>query len=197
MTDYITESFTSDNETLNAVNDILSAIGESPVSSLDTDANADVANALRILESTNKMIQSKGWTFNIVTKTLVPDTYSGMIVWSPNYLGIYATSGTSSYVNRGGYFYDNANATDVFTDSVEIALIELKDYSEMPYCFREWIVKRAARRFNQRFFGDDTLDQQLAQDEQEAEMDCKTFEIDFGNYNMFTGDTFIAGQISR
>ena len=50
---------------LDAVNDILSAIGESPVSTLEGDVNADVVNARRILTKINRMEQSKGWTFNI------------------------------------------------------------------------------------------------------------------------------------
>ena len=50
---------------LDAINEMLAAIGESPVTTLDEDGSADVANARRILNRINRQIQSKGWAFNI------------------------------------------------------------------------------------------------------------------------------------
>lgn len=50
---------------LAAVNEILSAVGSSPVNSLEDELNVDVLNAVRILDSVSKEIQSRGWDFNI------------------------------------------------------------------------------------------------------------------------------------
>lgn len=181
-----------------AVNDILAAIGEPPVSTLEGDSNADVANARRILNKINRQIQSKGWTFNIEEGiSLLPDVYSSMIPYSPDYLSVMSPSGTTSYVNRGGYLYDRVNRTDVFSGSVSVNLIRLKPYEEMPECFRHWIVTKAARQFNSRFFGAPEVDGMLQEEEAEASRDCFEYELDYGQYNMLDGDSFVSGQLSR
>lgn len=185
-------------EELAAINDILAAIGEPPVSTLEGDSNADVANARRILNKINRQIQSKGWTFNIEEGVeLLPDVYSKMIPFSADYLSVMSDSGTSQYVNRGGYLYDRENRTDIFENSVSVRLIRLKPYEEMPECFRHWIVTKAARQFNSRFFGAPEVDGTLQEEEAEASRDCFEYELDYGQYNMLDGDSFVSGQLSR
>jgi len=49
---------------LNAVNTILSAVGEPPVTTLDSQTNADAAIAQNILEEVNREVQTMGWHFN-------------------------------------------------------------------------------------------------------------------------------------
>lgn len=185
-------------EELAAVNDILASIGEPPVSTLEGDSNADVANARRILNKINRQIQSKGWTFNIEEGVeLLPDVYSKMIPFSPDYLSVMSPSGTTSYVNRGGYLYDRVGRTDSFEGSVQVNLIRLKPYEEMPECFRHWIVTKAARQFNSRFFGAPEVDGVLQEEEAEAARDCFEYELDYGRYNMLDGDAFVSGQLAR
>lgn len=183
---------------LAAINDILAAIGESPVSTLEGDQNADVANARRILNRVNRQIQAKGWTFNIEENvTLTPDVFSGLIPYLTEYLLILAPSGATPYINRGNYVYDRINGTDIFDNPINVNIVKLKDYYEMPECFRSWIVIKAARQFNNRFFGAPDVDQALAEEEQESRMQCQEFEVDYGNYNMLTGDAFTGGLLTR
>lgn len=172
----------SDDE-LEAVNDMLSAIGESPVSSLEGDPNADVANCRRILNSVNREVQAKGWSFNIEEgESLVPDAFSGLIEYLDTYLKI--TASGSQYVNRSGYLYDKTNKTDVFTQPVVVDIIRLKPYSEMPDCFRSYIIAKASRRFNIRFFGAGELEGSLQDQEKESWQAVQEYELDFGGYNM-------------
>lgn len=183
---------------LDAINDILSSIGEPPVSSLDAESNADVANARRILANQNRRVQSKGWTFNIEESvTLTPDMFSNLITYLPTYLRVTSTSGQTNYIKRGEYVYDTTNKTDVFTGPITVNLIQLRDYDEMPWCFRDLIVSKAARQFNMRFFGDDSVEAKLAQEEAEAQVQCMEYELDFGNFNMLDGDAFVGGLLSR
>lgn len=183
---------------LEAINDILAAIGESAVSTLEGDTNADVANARRILNRINRQVQSKGWTFNIEEgATLTPDVFSKLITYSPDYLVMLPVGGTIAYVNRGGYVYDRLNNTDQFESPIQVNLIRLKPYSEMPECFRSWIIAKASRQFNMRFFGATELDVILSQEEEEARIDCNTYEIESGNYNMLVGDVFVGGLLNR
>ncbi|AUV61746.1 tail protein [Pseudomonas phage Henninger] len=180
---------------LAAINDMLAAIGEAPVSSLEGDANADVANCRRILNQVNREIQSRGWTFNIEEgATLTPDSFSGLIEYMSDYLRM---TGSTSYVNRGGYVYDRTNLTDTFTDPLTVDLIRLKSYGEMPECFRSYIVAKASRRFNIRFFGAGEIEGSLQEQEKEAWQAIQEYELDFGAFNMLDGDSFVGGLISR
>ncbi|WYW00670.1 tail protein [Pseudomonas phage vB_PpuP-Vasula] len=184
-------------EELAAVNDMLAAIGESPVNSLEGDANADVANARRILNNVNREVQAKGWTYNITTdEQLLPDTFSGFIPYMSDYLRLTAQGGTP-YVRRGEHVYDKTNRTDVFTSPITVDLIRLKDYSEMPECFRAWIVVKASRRFNMFFFGAGEIEGHLQTLEEEHYRACMEYELDFGEFNMLDGDVFVQGKINR
>lgn len=192
------DSSVSSGAELDAVNEILASIGEPPVITLDDDTNADVANARRVLSKINRQIQSRGWTFNIEEgATLTPDANSGLIPYSPNYLSLLGTSGTSTYVNRSGYVYDKSGATDEFSSAITVNLVRLKDYDEMPECFRSWIVAKASRQFNARFFGAPEVDSSLAEEEQDAQMRCFEYELDYGQYNMLDGDSFVSGLLTR
>ncbi|SOO46720.1 tail tubular protein A [Yersinia phage fPS-50] len=196
MRSYETTLETSDE--LAAVNDILASIGEPPVSTLEGDSNADVANARRVLNKINRQIQAKGYTFNIEEGAqLLPDIFSRMIPFMSDYLSILSDGGATAYVNRGGYVYDRINNTDQFDGPISVTIIRLKEFYEMPECFKHWIVTKAARHFNNRFFGAPEIDAVLAEEEQEAKMDCAEYELDFGNFNMLDGDAFVGGLLSR
>lgn len=179
---------------LEAINDMLAAIGESPVTTLDDEGSADVANARRILNRINRQIQAKGWTFNIDTAAiLVPDADTGMIPFRPAYLSILG----GQYINRGGFVYDKSTGEDAFSGAITVSLITLQDYDEMPECFRQWIVVKASRQFNARFFGAEDVEAALSQEEMEARMTCNEYEMDYGAFNMLDGDAYVQGIISR
>lgn len=183
---------------LDAINDILAAIGESPVSTLEGDTNADVANARRILNRVNRTVQAKGWTFNIEDQAiLIPDAFSKLIAYSTDYLSVLPVNGSIAYVNRGGYVYDRQTNTDMFDAPITVKLIRLKPFGEMPECFRAWILAKAARQFNIRFFGDGDAESALALEEEEARIDCNIYEIESGGFNMLEGDTFVSGLLNR
>lgn len=183
---------------LAAVNDMLSAIGESPVNTLEGDANADVANCRRILNGVNIEVQSKGWTFNIEEDaTLTPDVFSKLINWLPDFLSVKATSGVTVYTNRGGYVYDRTAKTDEFADPITVSLIRMRGFEEMPVQFRTYIVAKAARRFNIRFFGAAEIEASLQLEEQDAWQAVQEFELEYGNFNMLDGDAFVAGRLTR
>lgn len=182
---------------LDAVNDILAAIGESPVNTLESDANADVVNARRILHKINRQEQSKGWTFNIDEGyTLVPDVYSQLIPYMPNYLSVTTTGGTP-YVNRGGYVYDRINRTDRFSSPITVNLISLRTFDEMPEQFKAYIVAKAAKEFNIRFFGAPEIDTVLGNEILDLERAVNEYELDYGAFNIFNSDPYVSDVISR
>lgn len=191
------EATLGSSDELDAINDMLAAIGESPVNSLEGEPNADVSNCRRILNQVNREVQSRGWTFNIEEgAVLMPDVFSRQIVYLNEYLKM-STSGGTAYINRGGLVYDRNAKTDEFTTSITVDLIRLRDYSEMPECFRSYIVAKASRRFNIRFFGAAEIEGSLQEQEQEAWQMINEYELDYGGFSMLDGDAWVGGKISR
>lgn len=181
---------------LEAVNDILGAIGESPVNTLDGDANVDVVNARRILAQVNRLEQARGWTFNIEEDAvLTPDVYSGLIPFMNSYLRLDGPDGTN-YMNRSGYVYDKTNKTDRFTGPITVNLIELKTFDEMPEVFKRYIVTKAAKKFNIQFFGDGDVDTTLSNDLIDLTHMINEYELDYGGFNAFQ-DPYLSSAIQR
>lgn len=194
--DYTEVSLDGSDE-LSAINDMLAAIGESPVNSLEGDPNADVANCRRILNQVNREVQSRGWTFNIEEgAVLLPDVLSQTIPYAPDFLKMSSTGGTN-YINRQGLVFDRIALTDRFTGPITVDLIRLREYSEMPDCFRAYIITKSCRRFNIRFFGAGEIEGSLQEQEQEAWAMCNEYELDYGGYNMLGGDAWVGGMINR
>ena len=183
---------------LGAINEMLSAIGEPPVNTLDGEANLDVANALRILENVNREIQAKGWTFNIEKNVpLYPDAFSGLIPFELDILNMRSSETSTPYVNLGGYVYDRLSRKDTFEGPINVDIIRQRTLEEMPECFRRWIVVRASKRFAGRFLADPSTIDMLNYEENEARMDCNTYELDYGNYNALQGDNYILQMLQR
>lgn len=181
---------------LDAVNDILGAIGESPVNTLEGDANVDVVNAKRILQQVNRLEQARGWTFNIEEEvTLTPDVFSNLIPYLSTYLKLEG-SGGERYNNRAGYVYDRENKTDRFTGPITVNLIELKTFDEMPEVFKRYVITKAAQRFNTQFFGDDAADTRLSNDLIDLDRYIMEFELDDGAFNAFQ-DPYLSNAIQR
>lgn len=182
---------------LDAVNLVLSSIGESAVNSINDTANADVANIRRLLNNFNRRIQTRGWTFNTEVAQLIPDFYSNRIHYLGDWLSVLSEGTATVYRNRGGYVYDINARTDIFTQPITVNLITLCPYSDMPEVFQQYIVASTAKRFNMSFFGDDSLDAELEEELTELQVACMEFELDFGNYNMIEGDAWVQGRIGR
>lgn len=182
---------------LAAVNTIIYLIGESPVNSLTGTTNVDVINARTLLQQESRKLQDKGWTFNIDENgVLTPDAFSGQITWKPTWLRVISDGGTP-YVNRGGKVYDRVTKSNTFSGSLSVTLIEEVPFDELPYCFQTLATVRAARRFNANSFGAPEIDAEAARLEGEALVACNEYELDYGDFNLFTGDAYIAGQLTR
>lgn len=181
---------------LEAVNEILSSIGSSPVDTLDESLDVDVINAKRLLEATSREIQSRGWYFNTEDSvTLQPDTDSNMVPCPENYLVFYSDG--YQLVRQSGYFFDIASRTSEFPNGLTVTLIRYLQFDELPEAFRKYITVRTARLFQMRFLGAQELDVSLQFAESEAYSAIVDFDLKTGNYNIYNDDTFNSGNIGR
>lgn len=182
---------------LDAVNEILSAVGSSPVNSLEDELNVDILNAVRILDSVSKEIQSRGWDFNIEDSVaLLPDDDTNLVPCPNNYLR-FVSSGYK-LIRRSGYFFDILSQTNEFPEGLTLdTLVRGLDFEELPEVFRKFITCRAARIFQMRYLTSDDLNKHLMTEESSAYADIIDYDLTTGNYNILNDDQYISQYIQR
>lgn len=182
---------------LDAVNEILSSVGSSPVNSLEDDLNVDVLNAKRILKATSIEIQSRGYVFNTLNNVyLSPDSDTGLVPYARDYIRVF----TAGYklVDRSGYFFDLVSSTNEFPEGLTVGeLVKELPFEELPVIFRKYITVRAARVFQMRYLTSGDIDAHLQLEESAAYADIVDYELMTGNYNVFNDDQYISQQIQR
>lgn len=171
---------------LEAVNVMLSVIGEAPINTLTGAATVDVIQAKAILSQVSREVQSIGWHFNIEKDyPLVPDI-NQEIVLAANMVRVDADQYPElDVVQRGLRLYNRKDHTFKFGQTVKAEVIFLLPYDEIPQTARQFIVIRAARIFQDRMVGSDTLHGFTAEDEKKALADLKDAEGDTGDYTIF------------
>lgn len=134
---------------LEAVNEMLNAIGEGQVSSLDT-GNADVQQCVRLLRDHSRKLQSRGWWFNREEDyTLTPDV-DGYLQLPANVLKVDPSEEDrrdKPFVQRGLKLYDPVNHTFVFTEDVTVELVLGLNWEDLPQTARSYITAAAGLEF--------------------------------------------------
>ena len=138
---------------LEAVNTILRAIGQVPVSDVPTTGFSDGKIAFDVLEEYANELQSEGYEFNTHERVeLLPDV-NGNITVPGQYIRITASDHYNRYTVRGNRIYDLIKDTDVFSDSVEVSAVELLPFEQLPFTLQRYVTIRAARVFANRVIG--------------------------------------------
>jgi len=175
------------NETtrLEAVNTMLSCIGESPVSSLSGTATADVAIAQNILNEVCRDLMSRQWSWNSKKKqTLSPDS-SGKIAVPASWVRV--DHPTKDYAKKGAYLYNLEDETDVFSDSVsDLEAVVLLEWDDMPEPARRYSMIRAGRTMAARMVSSEKAVAFTERDEMQSFMVLREFEAEQADYNIFS-----------
>ena len=172
---------------LDAINLILSSVGESPVNSLAESQSVDVDNAISTLMGVSRTIQRKGWEFNTRSSiSVLPDKTNNQIRYNPTWISI-SSDDDKTYVKRGDYLYNLTDSTFTFEKAISLNIIEAVDFEDLPDVFKTYIVTKAAIQFQTRYLGDDSVSQELVQEYSEAYSDIVQYSIDTGT-NMFEID---------
>ena len=188
-------STTIDNETeLSAVNAILGAIGQSPVTSL-VFTNPEISFIYNLLRDSNVDVQSEGWHFNTERHVkYTPQDVSGVkkIAIGSDILQMDVTDGWSKrnydVVKRNGYLYDKMDHTDDWdelTDGIDLDIVRLISYVDLPEPFKRYIIYKASVRAATQLVGNPQLAQLLAQQEAMARATVMEYECNQGNHTMF------------
>ena len=186
---------------LQAINIMLSVIGEAPVSSITGTVSVDVSTAKNILDETSMSIQSQGWHFNTHYQyTSLSLDQDNKIPLPSNCVKADASRNYRylNYTIRNGYLYDLDRHTDVFTSAPsEVDLVLVQQFEQLPEYARQYITQKASRRFASRFLGDSEIVKLIANDENEALMAFHQADSQEADINILEGDSNTYSIINR
>jgi hypothetical protein len=184
---------------LEAVNIMLQAVGADPVSSLEVSADSDVTNARSILAETSKQIQSQGWDFNTDERYPMARTVDNEYVVPPNVAEIDVSEDFPEVrsTQRAGKLWDQINHTFVWTRDLTFNVTWLFPFEELPQTARHYITMKAARKFQARMLGSESLGKFTAQDEAESYHIFVDAEAIDAQHNILTGNYSVYRTLNR
>ena len=176
---------------LSAVNSILGAIRQAPVTSLVYD-NPEIAFIYNLLRDANVDTQAEGWHFNTEKHVkYYPDSVTGKIAIANDVLQMDVSEGWTrreyDVVRRSGYLYDKLDHTDDFSsiDSIDLDVVKLQNYEDLPIIFRRYITYRASRMAATQLVANPNLVKLIAQQEALSRAALMEYECNQGNHSMF------------
>jgi hypothetical protein len=174
---------------LDAVNQILSSVGQAPVTTLDLQ-NPEVAIVLTTLREVNKQVQAEGWNYNVERGyEFTPDSTTKHIAYPTNVLQL----DTSKFkhrddfdpVRRDGKFYDRLKHTYEWDNVIEADVTWLFEFEDVPPAIQLYITARAARLAANKMVGDTTLFQLLQEQELQTRAAALEYDCNQADYSIF------------
>lgn len=178
---------------LDAVNQMLACIGESPVESLateETNTTSDAALALATLREVAREVQSEGWSWNTDFEVELSRTGADSFTLPTSTLRAYFAPERypgKELVIRGYRVYNRTEQSYSFPDLEKIIiqrLVKELDWDDLPYQAQRYVVMRSARIHAARFVNSDAVVGYTANDEQYARAMLIRDEGVTGNYNI-------------
>ena len=182
---------------LSAVNSILGAIGQAPLTALTLNANGvfdnpEVSFIFNLLRDANVDTQAEGWHFNTEKHVkYTPDSTTGKIAIANDVLQLDVSEGWShkqyDVVRKNGNLYDKIKHTDDFStiDSIDLDVVTLVTFENLPVIFRRYITYRASRVAATQLVANPNLVKLVAQQEALARAALMEYECNQGNHSMF------------
>lgn len=175
---------------LQAVNTILSNIGQAPTLTLDT-TNPQVSMAERVLDEVSNDVQAEGWTFNSeYGYPFSPDSKTLYIEIPENVLSVDAPDGVlMDVVVRQGRLYDRITKQYKWVRTQYLDVVWLLDWEDIPEQGRQYILIRAANLFAMRATGSTEVAKYSEREEAHARTVLMIHETEQGDYSIFSNGT--------
>ena len=177
---------------LEAINMMLSAIGEAPVNSLTTTSElqlpTDVAIATSLLDEVSKETQMVGWNFNREREVELSPNSSNEIDIPSNAASIdveASNAKSKEYIQRGDRLYNKTDHTFTITSSLKCTVVYMLEWEDLPQAARHYIAIKAGRRLQDRTIGSELHHTFQATDEMQALIALKEAETDGGDFTIF------------
>lgn len=175
---------------LDAINILLSAIGESSVSSVESATTVDVTQAKNLLSNVNREVQQKGWHFNTEWDVVLTRDSDNRLPIGVSTLSVVVPNKTTTIRGRSGsmFLYDLDNNTFVWSENISNAqTITLLDFQDTPQTFRQYVVTKAARIFQEEIIGQPSAETVNRTEEVEAYGDLLDDEAERSGMNVGWG----------
>lgn len=185
---------------LEAINLMLSVIGESPVNTVEDTGVVDAVVARQILVQASRDTQVVGWHWNTEIDYPLSQSFpEGELYLPPNTLKVDTTGVDADLdlVQRGNRLYDRKNHTFQVKRNVKVELVLLLPFDQLPEAARSYISIRAARQFQERMVGSDTLWQFNTTDELRAWSYLLSAEADTLDLNVFSDSSSVTRVLNR
>ena len=176
---------------LEAVNTILSPIGEAPLNTLSGSLPVDGTIAKNVLSEVAREVQSEGFHFNTHYKVTLSRDTDNKIPLATNVVRVELDPNRESksnydIVQRDGFLYNLAKNTEVFDKNFEnVKVVYLLPFAEIPEQAKRYITIRASRIFHDRTLGANTLHKFTLEDEEKALTILRQAETQTGDYTVF------------
>jgi len=189
---------------LDAVNEMLLSIGETPVQSLGSGLQ-DAAIAEAVLDRTNRIIQLKGWHVNTRRNIVLSKNSDDQFVVGIDTLKVdtvnpsggrsFSTPGSSGYINaslrRAGdntkfllYDVDNDSETWPNDTNLTVDIVSLVDFAKLTPSLQVYVAAAAGRRFQKGAVSSRVLDEFTREDVQAAMIDAIQEDMENTDINM-------------
>ena len=179
---------TTDTDTeLSAVNSILGAIGQAPITSINY-TNPEISFIYNILTEVNKDVQNEGWHFNTEYHVkLTPDGNKNVALPTKTLrFDLHGSENkTTDVVVRDGKLYDLVDHTNEFDSDVYVDVVTLYAFADLPNPFQRYITYRAASRAATQLVSNPQLVQLLQQQEAQSRATCMEYECSQGDHSYF------------
>nr|WP_250808771.1 hypothetical protein [Neorhizobium tomejilense] len=185
---------------LEAINLMLSVIGESPVNTVEDTGIVDAVIARQILIQCSRDVQVVGWHWNTEINYPIVATFpEGELLLPPNTLKVDTAGQDTSVdlVQRGNRLYDRQNHTFTVGKTVRVEIVLLLPFDQLPEAARSYITMRAARQFQERMVGSETIWQFNSRDEVRAWANLLAAEAETLDLNMFTDNPSVLRVTDR
>jgi len=176
---------------LSAVNNILGAIGQSPITTLNFD-NPEISFIFNILRDANVDTQAEGWHFNTEKHVEFSKDTNGNITIGNDILSMDLHDNRfdrrKDLVRRNGKLYDKIKHTDVFETDLLLDVVRLYPFEDLPVIFRRYITNRASRTAATQLVANPQLVKLLAQQEALSRAALMEYECNQADHSMFGFD---------
>ena len=182
---------------LSAVNNILGAIGQAPLTALTLNAdgvfdNPEISFIFNLLRDANVDTQAEGWHFNTEYNVkFSPDSNKHILigndVLSMDFHDNYAKR-THDLVRRNGRLYDKMSTKDnkdEFDSDIRLDIVKVYNFEDLPIVFRRFITYRASAAAATQLVANPNLVRLLTNQAGLARAALQEYECNQGDHNMF------------
>lgn len=173
------------NTELDAVNLMLSCIGQAPLNTLEGTQSYFTIAAKQILDNLNTTCQLEGWDFNTEEDySLEPDNDNIIHINSDMLVVKIPMIYKNQYVIRNKKLFDKFNHTFKIKTPVRAKVIFKLPFEELPEAAKQYIAIAAAYKFVKRELGSKETTLYTQEDVLQARIALMDYEVDSGNYTM-------------